>query len=244
MKTFATLFLTEMKLALRSFDMVIFAIIFPVAITILLGIIGVDPRQADFAGVAALAVFASGLMGLPLTLCDYRHRHVLRNFQASPIHPGLILAAQTLTQATFALAAGFMVMSLARFGFGQVVAHPDAFILAWLVLLCSTFGLGYLVAALAPNAKIAGIACSILYFPVLLLSGATIPTGVFPPLVRDILGGLPASQGILLLKQATLGSLPAGHGLAFTATGPLPWLYLALIGIAGYLVAVKHFRWN
>ena len=244
MNWFLTLCKVELRLALRSFDMVIFAIIFPVGLMLLLGLIGLKAEQADFAGVAAMAIIATGLMGLPLTLCDYRHRKVLRSFQASPAHPAALLAAQTLTQASFAAVAAILVLLVAGLGFGQTVHRPLEFLGAWLVLLASTFGIGYLVAALAPIAKAAGLACSILYFPVLLLSGATIPTGVFPPVVQDILGALPFSQGILLLKQAALDAIPAGHGLAASAVSVLPWLYLAGLGLAGYAIAVRNFRWS
>lgn len=243
MNWFLLLCRVELRLALRSFDMVIFAIIFPVGLILLLGLIGLNPSQADFAGIAAMAISATGLMGLPLTLSDYRHRKVLRSYQASPANPAALLAAQTCAQASFAVLSAILVILVSILVFGQSIRHPLLFLGAWLVLLTSTYGIGYLIAALAPNAKVAGLVCSVLYFPVLLLSGSTIPTGVFPPVVQDILGTIPFSQGILLLKQAALSALPTGHGLADSARGAIPWLYLGGLGVAGFALAVRKFRW-
>ena len=88
---------TELKLSLRDMNMVIFAIIMPLVIFIILGIIyGTKPAddgvgytflEQSFGAVSAIAVCASGLMGLPLVvsgLCNgwsyctlHRSRHSL-----------------------------------------------------------------------------------------------------------------------------------------------------------------------
>ena len=78
MKRFFTYLKTELKLSLRDMNMVIFAVIMPLVIFIILGIIyGTKPAydgadytfmEQSFGAVSAVAICASGLMGLPLAV--------------------------------------------------------------------------------------------------------------------------------------------------------------------------------
>ena len=78
MKRFFTFLKTELKLSLRDMNMPIFAIIMPLVIFIILGIIyGTKPAydgadytfmEQSFGAVSAVAICASGLMGLPLAV--------------------------------------------------------------------------------------------------------------------------------------------------------------------------------
>lgn len=84
--------------------------------------------------------------------------------------------------------------------------------------------------------KVASIVASVLYFPMLIFSGATLPYEVMPTVLQRIADILPLTQGIKLLKAASLG-LPI----------EVAWLPLvvmvALIIICGG-IAVKFFKWE
>ena len=75
-------------------------------------------------------------------------------------------------------------------------------------MLVSMFSIGMMVGGIAPDAKTAGVIASLLYFPMLIFSGATLPYEVMPGPLRQAAGLLPLTQGIKLLKAASLG-LPA-----------------------------------
>lgn len=91
MKAFRTMFQTELMLSLRGMDMVIFGIAMPVVITFILGIIyGSKPAfdgaeytfmAQSFGAVASIGVCASGVMGLPLVVSDYRNKKLLKRFK-------------------------------------------------------------------------------------------------------------------------------------------------------------------
>lgn len=46
--------------------------------------------------------------------------------------------------------------------------------------MISMFSIGMMVGGIAKNAKVAGIIASVLYFPMLIFSGATLPYEVMP----------------------------------------------------------------
>ena len=50
-----------------------------------------------------------------------------------------------------------------------------AFIGAWLLTLVSMFSIGLMIASLCGTARSMNVATSLVYFPMLLFSGATIP---------------------------------------------------------------------
>ena len=82
MKRFFTYLQTELKLSLRDMNMPIFVVIMPLIIFIILGIIyGTKPAydgadytflEQSFGAVGAIAICASGLMGLPLAVSGLR----------------------------------------------------------------------------------------------------------------------------------------------------------------------------
>ena len=98
MKRFLTLLAIELKLALRSRDMVLFAILMPVIVLIVVRLVfgaGADGDpgmvEATIGAFLAIGICAVGLTGLPLTLAEYRSRKVLKRLQVTPVHPAMLL---------------------------------------------------------------------------------------------------------------------------------------------------------
>ncbi len=78
LKAFRKVLAIELALAARNPDMLLFGIAFPIGLILLLGFVsGPEALRLDFGGVVCFGVCAAGLMGLPLTISDYRHRKVL-----------------------------------------------------------------------------------------------------------------------------------------------------------------------
>ena len=92
------------------------------------------------------------------------------------------------------------------------------------------------VGGISPNPKIAGVAASILYFPMLILSGATLPYEVMPAALQKIADILPLTQGIKLLKAATLGLPVEGSILCV--------IILIVLAAVCTAVTLKFFRWE
>jgi ABC-2 type transport system permease protein len=237
MKAFGTTLKTELRLAIRNPDMVLFGIVFPAAVMLLLGFVSKpDAVSLDFGGVVAFGVCASGLMGLPLTLSDYRHRKVLKRIRITPASPALLLLAQVMVQCAYVAVSSGLVSLIAALAFGVRIAEGGLFALYFLLVAASTFGIGLLLASLSPNMKITNAIASLLYFPVIFLSGATIPFEIFPRPLQAVAQAFPMTQGIKLLKSAVVGA-PLDNPM-------VPILVLSAIAVAAYSISVKFFKWT
>lgn len=238
MKAFGTLFKTEAKLALRGADMLLFGILFPIGVMLLIGFIS-SPRaiQLGFGGIAAIGICAAGLMGIPLTFASYRYEKILKRFKVTPVRPLMLFLAVSLVQTLFALVSGIGVFLVARLVFSVEILGPwYRYILTFLFVLFSIFSLGYLIAALAPNVKTANAICTVVYFPMLFLSGATVPFEIMPRGLKVFSEIFPLTQGIMLLKGAVLGESIAADIPRF--------LVLAGVAAVSYTLAVIFFRWE
>ncbi|MBN2511157.1 MAG: ABC transporter permease [Spirochaetales bacterium] len=243
-KRFVVLSATEFKLSLRSFDMVLFGLLMPIAIVIVIGIIygGKDGGGAEmignsFGAYLAIGICAVGLMGLPLTLSDYRQKKILKRLAVTPAHPALLLGVQLFVQALVAIFSALLVTATGVVFYEYAPeGSPVLFFTAYLLVLVSIFSIGLCIASVASDAKKAGLYCSIAYFPMLLLSGTTVPFEAFPPGVQKVAAVLPLSQGIMLLNGISSGD-------AFTEHIARVIILMAIAGICG-VVSVKTFRWD
>ncbi|MDF2984803.1 MAG: transporter permease [Eubacterium sp.] len=247
MKTFSTLFKTEVKLSIRHLDAILFGVLFPVGIALLLGAIygskpafegaGYTMLQQSFGAFATIGICATGLMGLPLVLADYRHKKILKHYKVTPVSPSTLLVIQVLISFMLAVisATCTAIVSIAIFGYsmpGSIIK----FILSFLLLTVTIYSIGMLVASLAPNIKIANLACTLLYFPMLFLSGATVPYEIMPGALQSVSDIFPMSQGIKLLKAASLG-LPVGDMF-------IQIVIMAVISIICIALSIKFFKWE
>ena len=247
MKTFKTMLKTELKLSLRGMDMFIFAICLPLIVLVFIGLIygnkpafsgsGYTFLEQSFGAVTTIAICAGGVMGLPLVVSDYRSKHILKRFKVTPVSPALILAVQVTIYTFYALASLILLFFTARFFFGYT--FRGSFIIfmgGYLLIIASIFSIGILVGGIAKNTKTAGIIASILYFPMLIFSGATLPYEIMPETLRKAADILPLTQGIKLLKAASLG-LPADNVR-------IPAAIMAAVALICTVTAIKCFRWE
>ena len=97
------------------------------------------------------------------------------------------------------------------------------------------FSIGLLVAALCRTTKSMNVATSILYFPMLLFSGAIIPAEVFPAPVQTVTRWMPLGIGIELMKKISVGRCD-----------DIALALVSLIAIAVVCggIALKTFRWE
>lgn len=247
MRIFNALLKLEAKLALRSMDSVIFGILFPIMVAVLLGIIygnklafdGADYTflQQSFGAIASIGICATGLMGIPLTIADYRHRKILKRYKVTPVSPGLLLTVQFIIGFIIAVTSLILVFVVISLFFGyQMNGSLGGFILSYLLVTSAIYSLGMLLASLAPNLKTANLLCTIIYFPMIFLSGATVPYEIMPRSMQKVMDFLPLTQGIKLLKGFSLG-LNIEHLL-------LPILLMSALTVICLTLSIRYFKWE
>lgn len=247
MKAFRALLNIECKLSLRGMDMFIFAICMPVVAVIILGaVFGDKPAfegaaytflEQSFGAVVTIAICAGGVMGLPLVVSDYRGRSILKRFKVTPTSPALILAVQVIIYAMYAMASLILVYLTAALFFDyQFQGSWLLFVGAYLLVMLSMFSIGILVGGLAPNMKTASAVASLLYFPMLIFSGATLPYEVMPATLQHVADIMPLTQGIKMLKAISLG-LPMDNVI-------IPIVVMSTLTVICLGVALRFFKWE
>ncbi len=247
MQAYNKMLKTELRLSLRGLDMLIFAIIMPLVVLIILGIIfGSKPAfegadytfiQQSFGALASISICAGGVMGLPLVVSDYRSKQILKRFKVTPISPVTILLVEVTIYFLYSLVSLLTLFAVAMIFFDfEMQGSILQFILGWILVMVSMFSIGMMVGGVAKNLKVAGIIASVLYFPMLIFSGATLPYEVMPTTMQKAADILPLTQGIKILKSATL-DLPMDNVL-------LPVVIMTAIALICSFVAIRFFKWE
>lgn len=246
MKRFLTFLKVEGKLSLRSPDGIIFGIGMPVGVLLLIAVVagsqsagGADYSflQNAFASLLTVGICATAFMGLPLTIADYRDKKILKHFFATPIRPFMILSVQVVIGMLTSFFSAALVTVLAVFGFGyRMEGDPFLFIGAFLLVMLSMYSIGMILASLCKTVKIANVVTTFVYFPMLFLSGATIPFELFPDTVQKVCNVLPLTHGIKLLKAVSLNMWSQEI-----------WISVALLivfAVVGCILSVVSFKWD
>ena len=110
------------------------------------------------------------------------------------------------------------------------------FLAGWLLVLTAILSIGVLVGGIAKNSKSASVIASLLYFPMLVFSGATLPYEVMPEMMQKVVDVLPLTQGIKILKAAVLGE-PVNQVT-------LSIVIMVLISLICNVIAIKYFKWE
>lgn len=247
MRAFSTILKTELKLSVRGMDMFIFAICMPVVVMVILGIIYGNKPAFDgaeytflaqsFGAVSTIAICAGGVMGLPLLVSDYRHKKILKRFKVTPISPAMILAVHVVIYVIYSIVSLILVYATATLFFHY---HMNGswlhFLGSYFLIMLSMFSIGMVVGGVASNMKTASIIACVLYFPMLIFSGATLPYEVMPAALQKVADILPLTQGIKLLKAASLG-LPVESVL-------LPIVVMIVLAVICITISIRFFRWE
>ena len=245
MKGFLRMYGVEQKLFFRSPDVILFNLVMPLVTLILITVIagnksaadsGLTYAQSSYVALSTVGICCSAFMSIPIVIVDYRSRGVLRRMYCSPCSPARLLACDTLASGVMAVISTLIltVAAVAFFGYrmqGNVLVYIDV----WLLTMLSMFSIGLMVASLCRTTKSMNVATSLLYFPMLLFSGATIPAEVFPGALRTVAGWMPLGVGIRLLKSVSMGCY---DHMA------MPVVTLTAIAVLCGAVAVKTFRWE
>jgi ABC-2 type transport system permease protein len=239
----------ELKLFLREPMTIVFTFAFPVVLMFVLGEVfgnqkgGVDQRV--FAGAGAMNYYAPayiavvtmsvGVIMLPARLTDYRSGAVLRRFRASLVPIWSVLGSQVLAALVLGVVGAALVAAFA--GIFYPVHAPDApaLLAAGFVLCSAAFAaIGTLLGAVMPSPRAAQGAGLMLFFVMLFLSGASVPTEVMSSTMIKIGDALPLTYGVDLLQRAWTG-------------GTWDWrAATVLLGIAivAGLASLRVYRWE
>ncbi len=230
----------------RNFAPVFFALAFPVMMLGIFGGIYGNKPSGKFGGLGVvdisvpayliLVVAVTGLMSFPLGLAEYRDRKILKRFRATPVGPSSFLVAQALVNVVLSLLGAALLVGVGYVFFGLHLPHSVWYTVGALLLgTVSLYSIGSVVAAVAPSERAATATANLIYFPMIFLSGTTIPLAIFPSVMKDISDVLPATYAVKLLQGAWLNS---------STNVPLDLAVLIVVSVVCAVAAVRFFRWE
>lgn len=190
-------------------------------------------------GMIGLSIMQIGIFSVAFGFVAYKTTGMLRRLQATPMHPGMFLAAQGLTRLIMAVIQTILLASIGVFFFGFHLAPGNWGTFLVLALLGSAVfqEIGFAIAGWAKNEDQAQPVAQLIQFPMMFLSGTFFPRDSFPPLLNFITGFLPLTYLADALRQVANdnASLWAVRG---DLLGLLVW------GVIAGIIAVRLFSWE
>lgn len=144
MRRFFTYLKTELKLSVRDMNMVIFAVIMPLVIFMILGIIYGTKSAYDGAG---------GLMGLPQAVSGLRELKILKRFRVTPAGPGFILGVELSMYIVYCIVSLAALAAAALLWGVRLRGSIFAFLGSWALTMLSTLSIGLLAGGVAKDSK-------------------------------------------------------------------------------------------
>jgi ABC-2 type transport system permease protein len=245
MRAFWKLTVTEFKLFVREPLAIFFILAFPLLLLWLNGSQGGNapvPEQGGqgridllVPGYVALILATVGLTQLPGVLATYRERGILRRLATTPLPPATVLGSQLVVQLVASTIGVALLLGVATVFYDLNLPRTiPAVVLAFLAGAVALYALGFVLAALAPNARTANAVGFVVYFPMIFLSGAIFPRQALTASMRRIGELLPLAPVVTALQDAWSG---AGINIVARAA-------LAAIIMVASAVGIRVFRWE
>ncbi len=202
--------------------------------------------HAEQGGVAAqvvtmsivIGILGNGLFGAGIRAVADREANILRRFKVAPISAGPILVSSLVTGLLNYLPSATLLVCLAHFLMGMKWPSRPLSLLVFVSLGVLAFrSIGMMIAAVVNSMQESQILSQLLYFPMLFLSGATIPVSALPFWVQLVSQFIPATY----IYNGTQAILVSNESLADNWNGALA--LLAAVAVATFL-GMKLFRWD
>ncbi len=247
MRGLRELMLTDIRLYVREPIATFFTIAFPPLIVVLFGVMyGNDPNplfgglgsmDVSMPAYAAMVLGIVGFISIPISISAYRESGALRRFRSTPLRPVTFIIADVVSNLLM-MFIGILALVAVGWLLFRVAFDGNVIVVGIAITFCalSMFSIGYLIAAVAPTARTAQVIGMLVFYPMMFLSGASIPIEVMPESVQRIAQFLPLTYAVQLLKGLWFGE-PWGDFAVGTAV-------LLGVFVVCTAMAARFFRWE
>lgn len=204
--------------------------------------IDTNDRMRAFVGVdvpvlIVVLIALNTVLSLVTIIAIYRESGILKRLRATPLRPHTILTAHVLVKLIFS-GLTFALLAAAGRRFYPVALDVPwfSFTAALLISTISILSIGFLVASLVPTARFAQPIGSVLFYPMLAVSGLFVPIASMPPGVQAAAHALPLTYAVSLLRGIWMGESWSAH----------MWDVAALAAVCAVCAALttRVFRWE
>lgn len=238
----------EIKLFIREPITMVFTFALPLIFLFVMG--GVfgntpDPEGLIFRGVGPIGYYipayiglisaSIGVVALPVHLTGYRERRVLRRFRASSISIWAVFGSQVVVSLAISILGALLLIAAALVAYdASLPESPGLVVVAFVLSVLSFAAVGVFLGAILPTTRAAQGLGLILFFVMMILSGAGPPREVMTEAMHWIADATPLRYVVLTLQDPWLG---------------FGWNVHASLVVGGFLVAAtllsaRFFRWE
>jgi imidazolonepropionase-like amidohydrolase/ABC-type multidrug transport system permease subunit len=243
MRQYRALVVNDLRLALRDRTVIFFNYLFPLVFFFGFGGLFHAERSAGAAtlvvtSVLVIGVLGNGLFGAGMRAVADREAGILRRFKVAPISPLPILAASLITGWLLYLPNLALIVGLAHWIWKMPLpTQPVSLFVLLSVGVLAFRSIGLIIASVANSVAESNILVQLLYMPMMLLSGATVPIAVLPAWVQGVAAFIPPYY----LVNGIQGIFQRGEALDanFSAVAAL----LVTLAVCTF-IAKQLFRWE
>ena len=276
MRGFWTLFKTDLKLYFREPAATFFTLMFPVLLIVVSGYSfgaqvafttqsGLEVRILDvmLPAVLVMVMASQGLMGVYPVITSFREAGMLKYFRTHPIRAWHVLFSQFLVGLTMLVLTVVMLLAAASIFFGlRAEVYLPLWVVAALLSYAAFFAMGFGLAGVTSSVRSAQALGSLLFFPMLFLSGTFGPREGLPPVLKFISDLSPMTHATDLVTDLWFAgkvglreawTLPL-HSFSGTELAGRVWfaqvqvghamMYLVLLTVVFGVLAVRTFHWG
>jgi ABC-2 type transport system permease protein len=243
LKNFATLTRMRIQLTLRNKMFLFFSVIMPFGFFFLYAGVfakGIPNDVRYLLGpVMGLTVMGS-FWGLSAALVTFREQGILRRFQVTPVDASDMLASSIVANFVLTLPTILTELLFARFIY-HVTDFGNLFSVFILIAIgtMSFASLGLVVASVTNTMQETQVINQLIWFPLIFLSGATVPLADLPQVAKRVGLFLPATYLVTELQDAIYWSaVPWNKDLLLALGSLMVWAMLT------FFLSVQLFRWE
>jgi ABC-2 type transport system permease protein len=240
----------DQKTFWRNPASVFFTVMFPVMFLVIFDLVfgggdrihglGVDVSTYYVPAIITLAVVSATFQNLAMSVTIDREFGILKRGRGTPLPDWVFFAGRIGNSLVVSLAMLVLLAAIGRIAYGVEIPWDRApAVLLTLAVGAATFScLGLALTGFIPSQSAAAPITNIAIFPLYFLSGVFIPESEIPNGVLNAADAFPVRH---FFEAFFAAWEPGASGAAFQ------WTDLAVVaawGIAGFLIALRAFRWT
>jgi ABC-type multidrug transport system permease subunit len=243
MRAYLAYIRTTLLLTARDRMVLFFGYIFPIAIFALFAnSFRVDQSTGAITQVICmvlvLGVLGTGFFGGGMRATAEREAGILRRFKVAPITPAPVLVSSMVTGWVIFLPSVLLFLMIGHFKYDMPWPRNSLSLFVFLSAGIVAFrSVGLIIASVVNSMAESQVVVQLLYLPMLMLSGATIPLTVLPDWLQQVAQFLPATHLFLGMQNLLVRGDSLGNNL-------VPLGALLLTTVVAMFVSVKLFRWE
>lgn len=242
MQAFLTNIRMTLRLMLRDRTVLFFNYVFPLIFFFMFGQL-YDAKQGGIIRqvvnmVLTIGVLGAGLFGAGMRTVMDREANILRRFKVAPVGPWPMVIAGMVTGLAAYIPNLVLTIVLAHYYYGMPwPARPVSMFLFVCLGTLAFRAIGSIAGSVVNSMQESQIVIQLIYFPMLMLSGATIPLVVMPQWLQIVANFLPSTRFFVGMQSILSGR----EGILENWSEVLA---LAVTVVLGTFLAVKLFRWE